>query len=41
MEAVRKIAVKHFPAFILVDDKGNDFFQMIRQQACASCNQAQ
>lgn len=26
MEAVRKIDIKNFPAFILVDDKGNDFF---------------
>ena len=26
MEAVWKIEVKDFPAFILVDDKGNDFF---------------
>ncbi len=26
MEAVFKITVKDFPAFILVDDKGNDFF---------------
>jgi fumarate hydratase class I len=26
MEAVWKIAVRNFPAFILVDDKGNDFF---------------
>ncbi|MFT4571062.1 MAG: fumarate hydratase class I [Candidatus Binatia bacterium] len=26
MEAVWKITVKNFPAFILVDDKGNDFF---------------
>jgi len=26
MEAVRKIEIKDFPAFILVDDKGNDFF---------------
>lgn len=26
MEAVWKIAVKDFPAFIVVDDKGNDFF---------------
>jgi len=24
--------VKDFPAFILIDDKGNDFFQLIRQQ---------
>lgn len=29
MEAVWKIDVEDFPAFILVDDKGNDFFQMI------------
>jgi len=27
MEAVRKIKVKDFPAFIITDDKGNDFFQ--------------
>lgn len=27
MEAVRKIIVKDFPAFIITDDKGNDFFQ--------------
>lgn len=27
MEAVWKIEVENFPAFILVDDKGNDFFQ--------------
>ncbi len=26
MEAVRKIRVKNFPAFIIIDDKGNDFF---------------
>jgi fumarate hydratase, class I len=26
MEAVWKIEVKDFPAFIVVDDKGNDFF---------------
>jgi fumarate hydratase class I len=26
MEAVWKIEVKDFPAFIIVDDKGNDFF---------------
>ncbi len=26
MEAVRKIIVKNFPAFIITDDKGNDFF---------------
>jgi fumarate hydratase class I len=27
MEAVWKIEVVDFPAFILVDDKGNDFFK--------------
>jgi fumarate hydratase, class I len=27
MEAVRKIDVVDFPAFIVVDDKGNDFFE--------------
>ena len=27
MEAVRKIKVENFPAFIIVDDKGNDFFE--------------
>ena len=26
MEAIRKIRVENFPAFIIVDDKGNDFF---------------
>ena len=26
MEAIWKIEVEDFPAFILVDDKGNDFF---------------
>jgi fumarate hydratase class I len=29
MEAVRKIEVVDFPAFIVVDDKGNDFFENI------------
>ncbi len=29
MEAVRKIVVEDFPAFILVDDKGNDFFEQL------------
>jgi len=29
MEAVFKIEVKNFPAFIVVDDKGNDFFDAI------------
>jgi fumarate hydratase class I len=26
MEAVYRIQVKDFPAFVVVDDKGNDFF---------------
>ena len=29
MEAIWKIDVENFPAFILVDDKGNDFFQKL------------
>jgi fumarate hydratase class I len=29
MEAVRKITIKNFPAFIITDDKGNDFFDNI------------
>jgi fumarate hydratase class I len=29
MEAVRKIKVENFPAFIIVDDKGNDFFKQL------------
>jgi len=31
MEAVWKIRVENFPAFILIDNKGNDFFQQINQ----------
>jgi fumarate hydratase class I len=30
MEAIWKIEVKNFPAFILVDNKGNDFFKAIK-----------
>ncbi|MEG2247276.1 MAG: fumarate hydratase [Akkermansia sp.] len=38
MEAIWKIEVVDFPAFILVDDKGNDFFAQIRANwSCASC----
>jgi fumarate hydratase, class I len=36
MEAIYKIEVENFPAFILVDDKGNDFFQGIRK-TCENC----
>ena len=31
MEAVWKIEVENFPAFIVVDDKGNDFFDQVNQ----------
>jgi fumarate hydratase class I len=27
MEAVWRIEVENFPAFVVVDDKGNDFFR--------------
>lgn len=36
MEAIWKIEVESFPAFILVDNKGNDFFKKI-QEKCAAC----
>ncbi len=36
MEAIWKIEVENFPAFILVDNKGNDFFKEI-QQKCTAC----
>ena len=38
MEAVWKIHVENFPAFILVDDKGNDFYQQILNKPCAKCD---
>ena len=34
MEAIWKIEVEDFPAFILVDDKGNDFFQQLKPWPC-------
>ena len=37
MEAVWKIDVVDFPAFILVDDKGNDFFKQIPGSGCGVC----
>ncbi|MEG2829418.1 MAG: FumA C-terminus/TtdB family hydratase beta subunit, partial [Edwardsiella sp. (in: enterobacteria)] len=37
MEAIWKIEVEDFPAFILVDDKGNDFFQQILSSRCSGC----
>ena len=36
MEAIWKIEVENFPACILVDDKGNDFFKEISAK-CAAC----
>lgn len=33
MEAVWKIEVEDFPAFIVVDDKGNDFFAQVKLEA--------
>lgn len=36
MEAIWKIEVEDFPAFILVDDKGNDFFTQIAEK-CKGC----
>ena len=35
MEAIWKIEVEDFPAFILVDDKGNDFFKQLKP--CNGC----
>ena len=37
MEAIWKIEVEDFPAFILVDDKGNDFFKQIKPVCLGSC----
>ena len=37
MEAIWKIEVEDFPAFILVDDKGNDFFKQIKPICLGSC----
>jgi len=36
MEAIWEIKVENFPAFILVDDKGNDFFKQIAAK-CDGC----
>ncbi|MBQ3187894.1 MAG: fumarate hydratase [Bacteroidaceae bacterium] len=37
MEAIWKIEVVDFPAFILVDDKGNDFFKQIKPVCPGNC----
>ncbi len=39
MEAVWRIEVRDFPAFIVVDDKGNDFYEQVRLEAAATPNQ--
>jgi fumarate hydratase, class I len=36
MEAVWKIDVVDFPAFIVVDDKGNDFFELVKAEVAAT-----
>jgi fumarate hydratase class I len=36
MEAIWKIQVENFPAFIVVDDKGNDFFELVKAEAAAT-----
>ncbi len=33
MEAIWKIEVENFPAFVVVDDKGNDFYAQVRSEA--------
>ena len=38
MEAVWEIEVQDFPAFILVDDKGNDFFAELGSKDATSNN---
>ena len=37
MEAIWKIEVENFPAFILVDNKGNDFFKQIKPRCTGNC----
>ncbi len=36
MEAVWRIEVEDFPAFIVIDDKGNDFYDGLEVTPCAS-----
>ena len=36
MEAIWKIEVRDFPAFIVVDDKGNDFFELVNKPFVAT-----
>nr|MDE6072081.1 fumarate hydratase [Muribaculaceae bacterium] len=38
MEAIWKIEVEDFPAFILVDNKGNDFFKQLKPRCPMDCS---
>jgi len=38
MEAIWKIEVRDFPAFIVIDDKGNDFFDMVNATRATPVN---
>ena len=38
MEAVWKIEVHDFPAFVIVDDKGNDFFSEVSKPLRGASN---
>ncbi|MGG4608478.1 fumarate hydratase [Providencia sp. Me31A] len=37
MEAIWKMEVEGLPAFILVDDKGNNFFEQVQDESCRKC----
>ncbi|MEQ4674820.1 fumarate hydratase [Providencia vermicola] len=37
MEAIWKMEVEGLPAFILVDDKGNNFFEQVQNTNCQKC----
>ncbi len=37
MEAIWRIEVVDFPAFIIIDDKGNDFFKELNLGEAARC----
>jgi len=41
MEAIWKIEVEDFPAFILVDDKGNDFFTLTARNDLKACENSE
>lgn len=37
MEAIYKMEVKNMPAFIMVDDKGNNFYHFVERPSCHAC----